>query len=99
MTCPDVTSARELVRGALKQHLIACANVMGACTSHYWWQDAIHEDAEVVVFGKTTQDRFASLNDWVVSQHPYECPCLIGLPISHGNPDFLKWIVDETKLP
>ncbi|SVD63195.1 uncharacterized protein METZ01_LOCUS416049, partial [marine metagenome] len=27
-----------------------------------------------------------------------DCPCILELPIQGGNPDFLIWIVGETKV-
>ena len=29
--------------------------------------------------------------------HPYDIPCVIALSLTGGNPDYLRWIVDETR--
>jgi periplasmic divalent cation tolerance protein len=31
--------------------------------------------------------------------HGYDCPCVVALPIADGNPDYLAWIVAETRAP
>ena len=31
------------------------------------------------------------------TDHPYEVPCVIALPILGGNPDYLAWIEQETR--
>jgi periplasmic divalent cation tolerance protein len=32
----------------------------------------------------------------IKSEHPYELPEIIAVPISSGLPAYLKWIADET---
>jgi uncharacterized protein involved in tolerance to divalent cations len=29
-------------------------------------------------------------------EHPYVVPCVVAVPIVAGNPNYLKWIADET---
>jgi periplasmic divalent cation tolerance protein len=29
--------------------------------------------------------------------HSYDCPCVVAIPISSGNPEFLNWISEETR--
>jgi periplasmic divalent cation tolerance protein len=31
----------------------------------------------------------------VKERHDYECPCIVAMPITEGNPDFLNWIADQ----
>jgi periplasmic divalent cation tolerance protein len=31
--------------------------------------------------------------------HPYDVPCVIALPLVGGNPDYLRWVVRETREP
>jgi periplasmic divalent cation tolerance protein len=31
--------------------------------------------------------------------HPYDVPCVIALPLVDGNPAYLQWVVDETRVP
>ena len=32
----------------------------------------------------------------VAEAHPYDCPCLLALPVTDGLPEFLDWIRSET---
>jgi len=36
------------------------------------------------------------LTEAIKALHSYEVSCVVALPILGGNPDFLRWIADET---
>ena len=40
-----------------------------------------------------------ALIERVKQLHSYECPCVVALPISDGNSDYLGWIESETRSP
>ena len=46
---------------------------------------------------KTTRDRFDALRDAIVDAHPYDCPCVVALPIVDGHGPWLQWLRDETR--
>lgn len=33
----------------------------------------------------------------VKSEHLYQVPCVVALPIKQGNQDYLNWLIAETK--
>ena len=33
---------------------------------------------------------------FVKENHPYDVPCIVSVPIDSGNPEFLKWVRDQT---
>ena len=41
------------------------------------------------------QTVFKRIEEEVKKAHPYECPCLISLPITRGSEDFLTWIDEQ----
>ena len=55
------------------------------------------DDQEAVLIAKTTEARVPELIKTVKSMHSYECPCIVCLPVSHGNEAFLHWIADAVK--
>ena len=77
--------------------LAACANVIGPIRSYYWWEGKVQEDQEAVVILKTREELMEKLIHSVKSLHSYECPCIVSLEVVEGNPDFLKWVYDETR--
>jgi len=81
----------------VEERLAACANVIAGMTSVYRWQGAIEQDDEVVLIAKTRADLVERLTGRVAALHSYDCPCVVALPITGGNPVFLDWILSETE--
>jgi periplasmic divalent cation tolerance protein len=96
VTAPNREVALTLGRMAVNARLAACANVLDGMTSIYWWQGKLNEDAESVLILKSREDKLTELMQAIREQHPYECPCIVALPIVTGNPDYLKWLQQET---
>lgn len=95
------TATREealtIGRTVVTDRLAACANVLPPITSVYRWQGAVEEDAEVALILKTREELVDAVVAKVKELHSYQCPCVVSLPIAAGNPDFLHWIVEETR--
>jgi len=96
MTAPSAEEARRIGRILVEERLAACVNVIPGMTSLYWWQGKIEEGQETVLIGKTRQDLVDRLTTRVKALHSYTVPCVVALPILGGNPDFLRWIGEET---
>lgn len=97
VTAPDHATAVRIGRAIVEDRLAACANVIDGMTSIYRWNDQIEQSAEVVLILKSTEDLTASLTDRVRELHPYDCPCVVTIPIQGGHDEFLEWITHETK--
>ena len=93
---PDEESARALAAALVQQRLAACVNVMAPCRSVYRWRDAIEEAQETTLLIKTTAARYDALAAAIRAAHPYELPEIVAVPISHGLPAYLDWVVAET---
>lgn len=96
VTAPNRKAALDMAKTLVAERLVACANVMDGVQSVYWWEGAIVEEAEAVVVFKTQKSLMRQLTQRIQDLHSYDCPCIVALDIQDGNPDFLKWIVDET---
>lgn len=99
ITHDDVTKARSLGRGLVEERLAACANLIESMTPIYRWDGEIREGEEVVLIAKTRATLVDELTAYVRARHDYDCPCVVALPIDGGNPDFLRWIEEETREP
>jgi len=95
------TSSREealrIGRDVVADRLAACANVLPGITSVFRWQGDVQEDRETAMILKTRSDLVERLTARVKELHSYDCPCVVALPITDGNPDFLRWIAEETR--
>jgi periplasmic divalent cation tolerance protein len=92
MTTPSAAVAEQIGRHLIEQQLAACVNVLDGMRSLYWWDGAVQDETETILIAKTTQERFPALEEHVKQMHPYECPCILALPVSAGHAPFLQWI-------
>jgi periplasmic divalent cation tolerance protein len=96
ITASSREEAEKISRVLLEERLIACANIFDPVTSLYWWKGEIRKDAEALLIAKTKESLVDQLIERVKALHSYECPCIVSFPLAKGNPDFLKWISEET---
>ncbi|KAG6477958.1 hypothetical protein ZIOFF_061390 [Zingiber officinale] len=65
--------------------------------SVYWWDGKIQTDSEELLIIKTRESLLGALTEHVKSNHEYEVPEVIALPITGGNLKYLEWIKDSTR--
>jgi periplasmic divalent cation tolerance protein len=82
---------------ALSKRLIACANLIPKLESHYWWQGKIETGAEVLLLLKTTTPKLNALEKLILSEHPYDMPEFIVMPINRGNKRYLDWLAQSVQ--
>ena len=92
VTAPDLKTARALARMALKARLIACANVIPKVESHYWWRGKLESGPEVLLLLKTQKSKLVALERLILSEHPYDTPEFLVLPMVSGTPRYLDWL-------
>ena len=96
ITCGSRNEALKIARAVVEERLAACANIIDAMRSVYWWQGSVNEDDEVVLILKTTAERVEKLTERVKELHSYDLPCVVEIPLGGGNADYLDWIAAET---
>ncbi len=97
VTAPDLKTARKLARLALQEQLAACANLVPALESHYWWQGKIERAREVLILFKTTAGALGALEKLVVREHPYDTPEFVVLSPAKVNRRYLRWCEDAVR--
>lgn len=97
VTTADVEEARRIGRAMVRARLAACANILPGMLPIFWWDGEVQEGAECVLLLKTAERHVAALTAAVKDLHSYDCPCVVSLPLSGGNKDFLDWIEAETE--
>ncbi len=96
ITCADGAEADKIGRALVGEHLAACVNILPNVRSVYRWKGAIEEADEVVLIAKTKAGLVDALTERVIGLHSYEVPCVVALPITGGNREYLRWIGKET---
>ncbi len=92
VTCPDAAQASELGRALVERKLAACVNIFPGMQTIYRWEGAIESGQEASMIVKTMPAHFEAVADFIRAHHPYECPCIVALPITEGDPVYLAWI-------
>jgi periplasmic divalent cation tolerance protein len=96
ITAPDPDWLLALTRELVTEGLCASVHNFAPVRSIYRWKGEVHERTE----GRASLHTKASLVNAIVSRvkeaHPYEVPGISARPIIAGNPDYLRWINEET---
>jgi periplasmic divalent cation tolerance protein len=100
ITAGSKEEAENLSRGLVEKKLAFCVNTIPGITSTYHWEGNIHVDNEILLIVKTRLDRYEDLEQWVKSNHSYDVPEIVSLPIQKGLPEYLNaiddWVFDQT---
>jgi periplasmic divalent cation tolerance protein len=90
-------AARSLAAGVVEARLGACAQVVGPITSVYRWEGAVQTEQEWRIDIKTAANQVTPLVEHLKKAHSYDVPEIIVTPITGGNNEYLKWLVEETR--
>ncbi len=96
ITCKDNEQAITIGETLVCEHVVACVNIINAIQSIYWWQGNLCNDSECILIAKTRASLFDKVLKRTKELHTYQIPCVVALPITHGNPEYLKWIEVNT---
>lgn len=98
VTCKDKDEAKTIAAHVIEKRLAACANILPAHESLYWWEGKVQNETEVAMILKTTKERYHDLEDAIKEKHSYDVPCIVALAIENGNHAFLDWIKEQTRV-
>ena len=95
-TWPSIVEAERAGRAIVERRFAACVNILPGMVSHYWWQGKIERAEEVVMLIKTRAGMADAVGEAVKAAHSYEMPSIMTLPVEQVDPDYHRWIVEET---
>lgn len=90
-----IDGADELARKLVGKRLAACAQVVSEGSSYYWWQGSVESDPESYIMLKTRTAWLPRIDAFLASEHPYDVPELVAMPIIGGSAAYLKWLDEE----
>lgn len=96
-TFPDRARAQRIAESLVAEHFAACANVVSAVDSFYWWKGEMETASEILVLFKTTASRFEAFRQKLRDLHPYDLPEIIALPIETGDAEYLDWVRENCR--
>ncbi len=92
VTCASKAEAEKIAQTLLGEHLIACANILGPVSSHFYWKEKIDSAEEFLMIMKSRVDLFAALEQRVRALHSYEVPEILAVPIVEGSSGYFDWM-------
>lgn len=94
-TLPDRASAERLASLLVERGLAACVNLLAPCRSVYRWEGGVQQAEELPMLIKTTDARYAGLEDAIRAAHPYDLPEIVALPVERGLAGYLDWVAQS----
>lgn len=99
VTGPDADWLAGYARTLVEERLAACGHQLAAIRSVYRWEGAVHDGAEARVALHTRRSLVPALVARTRELHPYDVPCVLALPVTGGDPGYLRWVLAETRDP
>ena len=91
----EANIGEKIIKRLLEKQLIACGNLLPGALSFFRWEGKMQTAPESILIMKTVKRRLPAVMEEVKKMHPYECPCILALPLEDGFPPFLKWIEES----
>jgi periplasmic divalent cation tolerance protein len=99
ITAGDAETLLNLTRTLVEERLAACGQTIASVRSIYRWEGAVQDDPEARVALHTRTALVPEVVGRVKALHSYGVPCVIALPVVAGNPDYIQWVLAETREP
>jgi periplasmic divalent cation tolerance protein len=90
-TVAQQEDALRLSRTAVRQNLVACAQIDGPIQSIYNWSDKLEEEREYRVTFKLIEGRLMDLERFIAREHPYETPEFVVVRATRTAEKYLNW--------
>lgn len=98
VTTASEVEATTIGKTIVKQGLAACANILALKKSIFQWEGQIVEEQECLIMMKSRSDLFDDLAMAVKRLHSYKVPEIVAVPIVQGSQDYLKWVMESTRI-
>lgn len=90
--CPDLATAERLGRRLVEARLAGCVNILPRMVSIYPWEGRLERAEEAVLIVKTTAGVAEAVRARLESEHPYEVPAILVLPVAAINAPYAEWL-------
>ena len=94
-TVGDEHAARDIARHLLERGVVACASMVPV-RSVYRWEGSVHDEAEIQLVLKTTEQACASLIEVLEGVHPYDLPEILVVEAG-ASPAYAAWVGEEVR--
>lgn len=100
--CEIVVTAAEadwlagLTRTLVEERLVACGQHVERVRSVYRWAGEVYDEPEARVMLHTRTALAPAVIDRIRALHAYDVPCVLAVPVLAANPDYARWVAEQT---
>jgi periplasmic divalent cation tolerance protein len=91
VTTASLEEASRIARALVEERLAACVQILPQIRSVYVWQGKEEEAAEALLFIKTSQELWPTIQKRIHELHSYQCPEIVALEVFEAEPGYLEW--------
>jgi periplasmic divalent cation tolerance protein len=92
VTVANSQEAFQIAEILVNDKLAACVNILPPIESVYRWEGKVTRDQEILLIIKTTDERYATLEQRILALHSYTTPEIICVKIERGSTGYLEWL-------
>ena len=74
--------------------MAACVNITEV-NSIFKWQGKLENEDERLLIIKSIHDNFPKLEEYVKTNHSYDCPEIIAMDVVQSSKEYAQWIWDS----
>jgi periplasmic divalent cation tolerance protein len=90
--------ARRIATALVEAGEAGCVSIIPGIRSIYRWEGKICEEGELLLIIKSIAERFEDVRSRIRQLHTYQVPEVISMPITSGDPDYLRWLSEQVAL-
>ncbi len=90
-TVGTMAEAQGLARTLVEENLAACAQI-SEIQSYYVWNEQVQNETEFRILFKTTDQRYAAVEERIRQLHTYDLPAICATPFEYIYAPFAEWV-------
>ena len=95
VTAGSMEEAEKIAGKLLDEKKAACVNIIPGVKSFFRWEGKKESNEEVLMIVKSRVEILDEVIEAVKTNHSYDVPEIIALPIAGGDENYLKWMEGE----
>lgn len=93
-TVSEKKDAEKLAQAIVREKLAACVQIIPQITSVYFWNNEIQKDSEFLLLIKTFTEKYASVEKFLLTNHPYDVPEIVAVESEKVSSGYFEWMKD-----
>lgn len=93
-TVAKLEDGESLASNFIESRLAACVQILPKMTSVYRWEGKVAKDEEYLLMIKTSDERYAEVEKFLLENHPYDTPEIVAINAEHVSDGYLAWLTD-----